>query len=82
MFKPLIAVIGFLSLGSLSQVGHTKPLTQQQQLMMYRSCRATHSDKDLYFAKKFCGCSVQAFLNDIPVERAAKDCVAYARTNG
>ena len=26
---------------------YAKPLTEQQKLMMYGNCRATHSDKDL-----------------------------------
>ena len=65
-----------------SSAAYAKPLTDEQQLMFYRKCRSDHADKDVYFAKKFCGCSDQAFLNDIPVEKAAKVCVDYARTNG
>ena len=79
--KVLLA-FAFAALLPLTLAGHTKPLTEEQQLMLYRKCRSDHSDKDVYFAKKFCGCSVQAFLHDIPVERAARECVAYARTNG
>ena len=78
--KALLLMAVLLASSQLSAVA--KPLTEQQQLMLYRKCRADHADKDLYFAKKFCGCSVQAYLNDIPVNRAAETCLNYARTNG
>lgn len=81
MFKTLVFLFltYFLIPATLIEA---RPLTEEQQLMLYRKCRADHADKDVYFAKKFCGCSVQAYLHDIPVERAAQKCVSYARNNG
>ena len=58
-----------------------KPLSQQEQLNMYRYCRATYSDRNVYFAKKMCGCVVQAYMRDIPVGEATLTCNRYASYN-
>ncbi len=57
------------------------PLSEDQQLQMYRECRVTYSDKDKYFAKKMCGCLVQAYMHDMPAEQSAPKCMKYAMTN-
>ena len=56
-------------------------LTQSQQLAMYRNCRQEYSDKNIYFAKKMCGCLVQGYLHDTPVAEATLKCIGYANTN-
>jgi hypothetical protein len=56
-------------------------LTTGQQLEMYRNCRKTYEGYNLYFAKKMCGCTVQAYVNDIPAEKAGIICNKYAKTN-
>ena len=56
-------------------------LTTGQQLEMYRNCRKTYEGYNLYFAKKMCGCTVQAYVNDIPAEKAGLTCYKYAKTN-
>lgn len=67
----------------ISQASATKAgaLTNGQQLEMYRNCRKTYGGYDLYFAKKMCGCTVQAYINDIPAEKAGITCYKYAKTN-
>ena len=57
------------------------PLSQAQQLTMYRNCRQEYSDKNIYFAKKMCGCLVQGYLHDTPVAEATVKCIGYANTN-
>jgi len=56
-------------------------LSEAQQLQMYRECRVTYSDKDKYFAKKMCGCLVQAYMHDVPPEHSAPKCMKYAMNN-
>ena len=56
-------------------------LTEAQQLAMYRECRAAYADKDKYFAKKMCGCVVQAYLHDVPAAQSAPKCMKYAMNN-
>lgn len=57
------------------------PLTETEQLSMYRECRVTYSDKNKYFAKKMCGCLVQAYIHDVPPVKSAPKCLAYASSN-
>jgi hypothetical protein len=59
----------------------SKPLTTAEQLQMYRYCRGTYSDYSLYFAKKMCGCIVQAYMHDVPVGEATSTCINYAKSN-
>lgn len=56
-------------------------LNQSQQLAMYRQCRQAYAGYDMYFAKKMCGCTVQAFIRDIPAEEAGVTCFKYAKFN-
>jgi len=48
---------------------------------MYRNCRKTYEGYNLYFAKKMCGCTVQAYIRNIPAEEAGVTCYKYAKTN-
>lgn len=56
-------------------------LTTAQQLEMYRNCRKAYEGYNLYFAKKMCGCTVQAYIRNIPAEEAGATCYKYAKTN-
>lgn len=62
-------------------VAKAGPLTTSQQLQMYRNCRKTYEGYNLYFAKKMCGCTVQAYIRNIPAEEAGVTCYKYAKTN-
>lgn len=72
--------LGFLLLLSPLSA-HSAPLTEAQQLQMYRECRVTYADKNKYFAKKMCGCIVQAYLHDVPPAQSALKCLDYAKNN-
>ena len=75
LFTLLISVLTF---GSASQAA---PLTTSQQLAMYQQCRQTYAGYDTYFAKKMCGCTVQAYMRDIPATEAGMTCLRYAKFN-
>ena len=81
LMRKLLILLWVLPTAFLSPQAQSAYLTEAQQLQMYRECRATYADKDKYFAKKMCGCLVQAYLHDMPATQSAPKCMKYATTN-
>ena len=67
--------------GSMTMTANSAELSKAQQLAMYQNCRVEFAHRNLYFAKKMCGCLVQGYIHDIPVEVATPKCIGYANTN-
>ena len=67
--------------GSMTMPAYSAELSRAQQLAMYQNCRVEFSRRNLYFAKKMCGCLVQGYIHDTPVEVATPKCIAYAAAN-
>lgn len=81
MLKPVVVALIQIPFLIFSLESKAAYLSEAQQLSMYRECRATYSDKDLYFAKKMCGCLVQAYIHDLRATQSAPKCMKYATTN-
>ena len=79
--KAISLMLWVIPAAFISLPAKSAPLTESQQLQMYRECRVTYSDKNKYFAKKMCGCLVQAYLHDVPPAQSAPKCTNYALHN-
>ncbi|MCB4377163.1 hypothetical protein [Synechococcus sp. MU1648] len=75
-----IALLAILC-GFVTPPADSAELSKAQQLAMYRNCRAEFSHRNLYFAKKMCGCLVQGYMHGVPVQAATPKCIAYATVN-